>query len=264
MHIMRVAGEAAMNAFPRALLTAALLFWLTATGCNNTCVSFSSNPPTGTLVIKVNDAKPTCTLSRANGAVRLHLGSSPMSSTGSGPLSIRHIFVSLQGIEAHPSAIADDDSPDWQELAPKLALQPLQVDLMAQAADSCTPGPFDAAIVPAGAYRQICLRLVPNEPATSEPVLEENACGRVGFHCVVTADGVIRPLALAGAARELRITSEQLADGFFLILPDVGTDLAIAFNAYSWLALPAGEAALLVPLLTAARQPTCQSRGPER
>ncbi len=87
----------------------------------------------------------------------------------------------------------------------------------------------------------------------------ENACGSVGFHCIVTTDGSIRPLALDGAAPELRIASEHIAGGFFLVLPDVGMDLIIEFNTYSSLALPAGESVRLVPMFTAGARATCQS-----
>jgi len=261
MRRMGAAGEGATRACPPGLLTAALLFWVTATGCNNTCFRFTSNPSTGTLVIKVSDAKPTCTLSKANGIVVLNVSASPMPSAGSGPSSIQHIFVSLWGIEAHPGTIADEDSPDWQELAPQLAQQPVQIDLMARTDDQCPPGSFSEAAVPAGVYRQIRLRLVPSQPATSEPVPEENACGSVGFNCIVTADGRIRPLALDGAKPELRIGSEHIAGGFLRVLPDTGTDLAIEFNTSSSLVLPAGDAVRLTPVFTAAPRAACQSRG---
>ncbi len=49
---------------------AALLFAAWLTGCNNTCFTFTSSPPTGTIGIKASDPKPTCTLT-TSGAVRL-------------------------------------------------------------------------------------------------------------------------------------------------------------------------------------------------
>ncbi len=254
----RMGAVVAKKAFSLCLLTA-VLFWLSVTGCNNTCVSFNSNPPTGTLVININDTKSSCTLSRANGTVHVRVGASVASSAASGPSSIQHIFVSLRSVAAHPSAVADEDSSDWQELAPKLAQQPVQVDLMTRSADSCAPGLFGEAAVPAGTYRQVRLRLLPNQPATGEPVPEENACGSVGFNCIVTTDGSTRPLALDGAAPELRIASDRIVGGFFLVLPDVGMDLIIEFNAYASLALRAGDSVQLVPMFTAAPRGTCQS-----
>lgn len=260
MRLANAAGRGAGKASLQCLLAAALLFSLTATGCNNTCFSFTSNPPTGTLVIKVSDAKPTCTFSKANGAVTVQFSASLLPDEGSTPWSLQHIFVSLRGIEAHPSTIADDGSPDWQELAIKLAEQPVQVDLMARIASSCASDSFGEGTVPAGVYHQIRLRLVPNHPGTSEPVPRENACGAVGFNCIVTADGNIRPLAL-NAAPELRIASEGIAGGFFHILPDARTDLAIKFSAHPSLSLPAGNAVRLVPAFSVALRAPCQSLG---
>lgn len=238
--------------FLRNLVTAALLFWVSTAGCDNTCVSFTSNPPKGTLEVKVSDPKPTCTLTKANGTVGLQLSGSPTSGEGSGAPSIQHIFVSLRGIEAHPSTIANEDSPDWQELAPRLEQQPVQVNLTARTSDSCASRLIAEATVPAGIYRQIRLLLVPNKPATSEPVPEENVCGSAGFNCIVATDGSIRSLLLDGAAPELRISTESVAGGFFRVLPDADTGLVIERNGRSSLALPAGDAVRLVPVFTVA------------
>jgi hypothetical protein len=97
------------------LLLAVPLFGISLTGCNNTCFFFTSNPPTGT---KAGDAKPACTLTTANGAVRVLTHTVSTCNSCSTSNRIAHIFVSLRGIEVHPSAIADDASPDWQELTP--------------------------------------------------------------------------------------------------------------------------------------------------
>lgn len=95
---------------------AALLFAVWLTGCNNTCFTFTSNPPTGTINIKAGDPSPTCTLTKANGAVRVEAHTDPECTSCLGFSRIQHIFVSIRSIAVHPSATADDDSPDWQEL----------------------------------------------------------------------------------------------------------------------------------------------------
>ncbi len=248
--------EGATKAFQRVAF-ALLSFWLPATGCNNVCVTGISNPPTGTLIVNVNSSG--CKLSRANGTVRLQLSASSIPSGGSRLPTVQHVFVSLRGIEAHPSSIADDGSPDWQELAPKLAKQPVQVDLVAPAADACSSNLFGEATVLPDTYSQIRLSLVPNQPAPSELLPEENACGSVGFNCVVTADASVRPLVLDGGAPELRIASEHIAGGFFRVLPDTNTDLAIEFNLYASLTSPAGEAVRLNPALTVDVGTPCDS-----
>jgi hypothetical protein len=175
----------------RTYLFGALFFCLSLFGCSNYCFVFVSNPG-GT----ISTSTPSCQLNSANGTVRLRIAASPPAPNEASPARMQHIFLTLRGIEASTSIIADDDSPDWRELAPKLAIRPEQIDLLAPSANSCDRNTFEDAAVPAEAYRQIRLRLSPNQPATDESVPEENACGSIGFNCVVTSDGGIRPLVL--------------------------------------------------------------------
>ncbi len=252
------ATEGAKRALLQSFLLGALLCCVATTGCDNTCVSGALNPPTGTVVIKVNNAKPTCTLSKANGTVRLQMTTSSMPSAVLRPPGVQHIFVSIRGIVAHPGTIADADASDWQELTPQLAQQPMQVDLMARAADFCAQGSFGEGTVPAGVYREIRLRLVPNQPATSEPVPEENMCGSIGFNCIVGTDGGIRSL-IWDDAPEVRIPSAGIAGGLFRVLPDEGIDLAIEFDTHSSLALRVGDTVRLVPVLTVSLRAPCES-----
>jgi len=240
------------------LICGSLSVWLALSGCNNTCVLFTSNPPTGKLEIVVTDAKPTCTLTTVKGTVLVEIGSSPMPSPSQDSSSAQHIFVTLRGIEAHPSMAAGDDSPDWQQLAPQLARHPLQVDLM-ERVSPCAASPSVESDVPAGVYRQIRVRLVPNQPAQGEQVPDVNACGRVGFNCVVRADGSTHPLVLDGAAPEVRIASEQVDGGSLFILPDTVNAVSIKFNANLLPAFPASDAVRLVSALTTARRTTCES-----
>jgi len=106
------------------LLLAFLFLGILPAGCSNTCFAFISNPPTGTLIVKAGDSKPSCELATANGDVRIlaHIVSACSSCPASS--QIAHIFVSLRGLEIHPIASADDASPDWQELMPKPPDQP--------------------------------------------------------------------------------------------------------------------------------------------
>jgi hypothetical protein len=178
--------------------------------------------------------------------------------------------VTLRGVEAHPSAVAGEDSPGWQELAPQLGQQPVQVDLMASQAASQGSGLRGEAVVPAGIYRQLRLRLLPNQPAANDPPAGRssprqaaaiptagadpapttNACGSAGWNCIVTADGRVRPLAFEGASPELRIAAERITGGSFLVLPDVVTHLDIRFDPYHSSAAPVGDALRLFPALT--------------
>ena len=132
----------------------ALLFVFGLAGCN-TCVTFTSNPPTGTLGIVASDPRPVCNLPKMNAAVRPQLAAEPVCSSCVGSGQVQHIFLSIRGIELNSSATARDDSPDWQELLPaELEQKPLQIDLMEGKADQAVQVPFGkTALVPAG----ICL-----------------------------------------------------------------------------------------------------------
>jgi Domain of unknown function (DUF4382) len=244
----------------RACFFTALLFCLGLVGCSNYCFVFVSNP--GGSVSGSSDT-PSCQLNSATGTVGLHVTASPMPSTHAtpAPAAIQHIFVTLRGIEATPSVIPNDDSPDWRELAPKLATQPAQLDLLAHDNDSCElkQTTFADVAIPADAYRQFRLRLAPNQPATDEPVPEENACGSVGFSCVITADGGIRPLVLDQLSSQFQISSEHISGGFVRVLPDTAVNLKIEFNPQTSLFFPTGGAVRLVPAFTVEPQTSCDS-----
>ena len=230
----------------------ALLFSVWLTGCNSTCFTFTSKPPTGTIDIKAGDPKPSCALSKANGAVRLTVQTVPMCSPCSGSSRVQHVFVSIRGIEIHPSTTADDDSPDWQELLPpKLVEQPLQVDLVGGTADRGARKPLGEIVaIPAGIYRQVRLRFAPNQSATEDQLRERNACGSAGFNCIVMADGRIQPLLLDGGSPNLRITSDRNEGVSFFIPPDTDTDLVIELRpVWSWV-FSASEGVRLLPSLT--------------
>lgn len=229
-----------------------LLFAVWLTGCNNTCFTFTSNPPTGTLNIKVSNPAPTCTLTKANGAIRLMVKKIPVCSSCLESNRVQHIFVSIRSIEAHPNASVDDDSPDWQELMPpELVKQPLQVNLVSDPADPSAPEPLgQIASVPAGTYRQLLVRFLPNEPVMNDRQPEKNACGSSGFNCVVMADGRIQPLLLEGAVPELRITPDRIDGGSMLVPPDTNTDLVIELKpVWAW-SSSADEGLRLLPMLT--------------
>ena len=244
----------ATKASRRGFFTAVVLC-LSLIGCDNTCFIFVSNPSGGTIAVGTN----TCSLNKINGTVRLRLTSSVMPAAGDWSTSVKHIFVTFRGIEANPSATAGEDSPDWQELAPNLATQPVQLDLLTRRDDSCEPSTFGDVAVPADAYYQIRLRLSPSQPGANEPVPQENGCGSVGFNCIVTADGGIRPLVLNRQLPQVHIPPGHIAGGFFRILPGTAANLAIEFNPHSSLVFSAHEAVVLVPVFTVDSQASCES-----
>jgi len=242
-----------------ALSCATLLLGLTSTGCGNSCVIVTWN-----FGETISTGNSSCSLGRVSGSINLHINSSFASSAGPSAPNLQHIFVTLQGIEAHPDAITDENSPDWQELAPELVKHPTQVDLMAQTADSCASNLIGQSVVPADVYRQIRLRALPDHPTEDHAIPEQNECGDVGFNCVVTTTGEIRPLTLDSAAPDLHIGPERFTGGFFRVVPDQETSLSIEFDPYSSLAVPSGEAVRVVPVFTVTSAASCDSLKPSQ
>lgn len=233
-------------------LPAVLLMVVCFAGCNNTCFIFTSNPPKGTVDIKVSGLSPTCRLAKANGTVRLMVQTAPMCSSCSESGAIQHIFVTIRSIEIHPSMAADDDSPDWEKLLPPEFLkQPLQVDLASGAANPDVQKLLAQSVkIPAGVYRQVRLRFTPNQPLTEGRFPEEQACGSTGLNCVVTADSRIHPILFGGGSPELRIMPDGIAGASLLILPDTRSDLIIDVKpAWAWYPSVHGGLRLL-PALT--------------
>jgi hypothetical protein len=229
----------------------ALLFVFGLAGCNS-CVTFTSNPPTGTLGIVVSDPRPACTVPKMNAAVHLKLAVDPVCSSCVGSGQVQHIFVNIRGIELNSSATAHDESPDWQELLPpELEQRPLQIDLMEGNADRAVQAPFGkTALVPAGIYRQLRLRLVPNQPGEQDRLPEKNSCGSGTFNCIIMADGTIQPLQLDDVSPELRITSDRMKGASLRFLPDTDTDMVIQFKlVWEW-SSSADTGIRLLPALT--------------
>ena len=233
------------------LLLAFLFFGILPAGCGNTCFVFTSNPTTGTVIVKAGDSKSSCMLARANGDVRVLTHTVSTCSSCPASSQIAHIFVSLRGLEIHPIASADDTSPDWQELMPKPPDRPIQFDLVSAATTQDARLPLGKGItIPADSYRQLRLRFVPNHPSPGDPVPEKNLCGGTGFNCVVLADGRTYPLFFDGVQPEVRIASERIAGGSLLILPDSESNLVIEFKTDWFLGSIAGEGVRLLPVLS--------------
>lgn len=104
--------------------------------------------------------------------------------------------------------------------------------------------------IPAGIYRQVRLRFVPNQLATDDRLPEKNACGSKGFNCVVMADGRTHSFQLVGISPELRITSDRIEGTSLFIPPDTDTDLIIELKlVWTWFS-SADEGVRLLPTLT--------------
>jgi Domain of unknown function (DUF4382) len=252
-HPPRRAITASQKVFLSTLLLSSVLI-----GCDtNSCILIVSNPGGGGGTISGNG--PNCSLNTTT-AVSMRITSSLPPAEDS-HTRIQHIFVTLRGIDANPSAAADENSPDWQELAPNLSKEPIQLDLLSRSADSCDANISARVSVPANAYRQLRLRLSSNQPDATDPLLQQNSCGSAAFNCVVTSDGNIKPLVFDRNLPEIQVPSAQIATGLFRILSDSPLNLKIEFNPQSSHFIPtdASEAVRLVPVFTADVQSPCES-----
>ena len=237
--------------------TASALFLLCscvlgAAGCNNTCVSGTLNGPSGsTINVKAGDPPPSCSLSTATGTVQLEIGAG--SGTSSTPFVITplrprvtHLYVTVAGVDAHSSPLAVDDTPGWQSLSAALQPQPLQVDLLADPQANASSAPFPDASLPAGAYRQIRLRLA--SPVPGELALEASRCSMGKPHCAVFSDGRVSALDFPVVRPNLRIVLDG-APGHELYVPPDGTvALVIELDRDRTFLWPAGDSFFLAPV----------------
>lgn len=215
-----------------ALTCAMALVCLPLTDCGvDYCIQGVIN--NGTATIGGNNA---CTVNNKMGNITVQIAAS-VADSSAGPMApnLLHLFVSLQGVEAIADATAADDSSGWEELAPELAGQSRQIDLLEVAGNSSASASIGSTSIPAGAYRQIRLRLAPMNS---------------GMGSAMTADGMEHALVLKDGASYIRIGPEHIAGGFFHVLPDVHTKLSIEFNRFSSFIAPAGDALRLVPQFT--------------
>ena len=187
-----------------------------------------------------------------NAAVRPQLAAEPVCNSCVGSSQVQHIFLAIRGIELNSSATAQDNSPDWQELLPPgLEQKPLQIDLMESNAGQAVQAPFGkTALLPAGIYRQLRLRLIPNQPAMKDQLPAQNMCGSRTFNCIVMADGSIQPLQLDEASSALRITSDNMEGAALPFLPDTDTDLIIEWKLVWECSSSADNIVRLLPALT--------------
>lgn len=237
--------------------TASALFLLSASalgtiGCNNSCVSGTLNGPSGSTVdVKAGSAPPSCSLNAASGMVQLEIGAAMGTSSTPfivAPLRPRvtHLYVTIAGVDAHSSPLAVDDTPGWQPLGAAVQQHPLQVDLLAAPEANSSSAPLPEASLPAGAYRQIRLRLASALPA--ETALEPGRCSTGTPHCAVFSDGRVSALDFPVSRPNLRIVLDG-APGHELYVPPDGTVvLVIELDRDRTFLWPSGDSFFLEPV----------------
>jgi len=210
-------------------LIAIVAFAAALVGCSGSG-SGTSNGGTATVHVSLTDP-PSCKVPNGN---------------------FQHVYVTIRSVQAHTSASAGDNTPGWQELAPQLNTEPMQIDLFAAGQTAClltTLGSNTA--LPAGTYQQIRLLLVANDGGGG-PVPATNACSNQGFNCAVLKDGSVHELLLSSQANTgLKIPPGQVEGGPITVKAGQDVDLNIDFNACASIVVQSDGSFRLKPVLTA-------------
>ena len=191
-------------------------------------------------------------MNNAMGTVNVSLSDPPSCSGTSGGYT--HVFITVRSVQAHISATADSNTPGWQELAPQLATQPMQIDLFSTVQTNCVLAQLGSAQLPVGNYQQIRLVLLSNAPSAGSAVPTNNACAGNGFNCVVLNDGTgtIHELALSSQDQTgLKIPPGQILGGPIQVSAGQSVDLNIDFNACASIIRQGNGQYRLKPTLTA-------------
>jgi hypothetical protein len=197
-------------------------------GCNGGSSS-SQMTGTGTIMVSISDP-PSC--KHPNG-------------------DFMHVYITVRSVQAHIDPNATDNSSGWQELAPQLANQPMQIDLFSNAQTNCVLAQLGSASLPVGSYQQIRLLLVSNT-ASGAGTPATNACAGNGFNCVVLSDGSIHELELSSQANTgLKIPPGQIVGGPIQVVAGQSVDLNIDFNACASILQEGNGKFRLKPTLTA-------------
>ncbi len=188
--------------------------------------------------------------STAMGTVMVSISDPPSCKNPNG--NFDHVYITVTSVQANIDSNATDSSSGWQELAPQLATQPMQIDLFSSVQTNCVLAQLGSASLPVGSYQQIRLLLLSNTPVASAALPSTNACAGNGYNCVVLSDSSIHELDLSSQANTgLKIPPGQIVGGPIQVSAGQSVDLNIDFNACASLLQEGNGQWRLKPALTA-------------
>ena len=239
---------------------AVALFTTVISGCGNSCFVGFSNNGNGGIIVKAGNPPPACSLPQINGAMSV-LVLKPLVCEFCGGPGPQHVFVTLRAVQLRSSAIGEPASSDWLEIAPRLADEPLQIDLIGGPVPEVL---VDNAAIPAGTYHQVRLRFLPDSQPDAARLRSQNPCGEAYRNCIVMADGRIDQLGWS-ADPDVLLTADTVPNGALVVPPDAKTDLLLSLELsemlYSSGTEPLKPRAFLVGR-AAARQPLVGQSAP--
>ncbi len=176
------------------------------TGCYGTaCFVGVINPPNNSLTINTGNTPSTCVVPRVQSAVEFVTQLAPPCEGCSSSRQVSRVHLLLTGIQLHPGAVADENSPEWEDVAPNLAQEPLSIELKENsAAESLISSARVSGLIPEGTYYQVRLRLADPSSIVNRPLLGI-PCGSGGGSCVIAANGTSYPLHTLDGSVYLRI-----------------------------------------------------------
>jgi len=202
----------------------ALLMAVGLAGCANSCFVFVSSNGGSGVFVKVGEPPPVCSLDPAKGAIRATVLKSRVCEACTSSTKMEHVFVTVRGIQLSPTTI-DANPPEWFEIAPHLAVEPKQIDLMGNAGPEIL---VDHAMVSALSYREVRLQFMLAPDLQVLPA--QNACGEGHWNCVVMADGRAEPLRLPRDVPEL-VMPLSIGNEAVAVLPDDRMDLQLSLES---------------------------------
>jgi len=214
---------------PKALRCVVVFSAIAFVGCSDTCYFGFFNNGTGNVNVKAGNPPPACSLPQANAAMRIVALNSPVCESCPAAAQIEHVVVAVQSIQLRSSAIDNADDRDWLEIAPRLATEPVQLDLAGNSAPEIL---IENAIVPAGSYREARLKFSPDFSAVPERLSDKNACGEKRWNCTIMADGSVESLQWPGDVPELVIAIHGAESDSLMVLPDAQIEVQLSLEAH--------------------------------
>lgn len=208
-----------------ALLFVALVNLIHSAGCGNSCFVGFSNNGNGGLLITASNPPPACPSSQGMGTMLVFATKEAPCEICTDASRVDHVFLALSGIALRESP----NSSTWVELAPQLANEPLQIDLI----DSSflTQTLVENAIVPPGSYREIRIQFAADPQTRSEDSVVASDCGKTHWNCIVTGNGYAEPLFFPNDSSEVMISRDNIENNALLVLPGTKVKLRLTLQA---------------------------------
>lgn len=175
-------------------------------GCNSsTCFVGIINPPSNSFSVTTGNIPSVCSLNQATGAVQVVAQLAPICANCSASRQVFDVHLVVSGVELHPSAVADENSPDWLEIAPDLARRPMSLNLAERSISNAEISTASiSGKIPVGTYHQLRLRLTDLASSVVADRPTGGNCESSAAGCVTTADGVRHALRMPDGSQFLR------------------------------------------------------------